>query len=290
MALIFMNYYDILGVSLQATPQEIKAAYRKLAMEHHPDRGGDESTFQKINQAYDTLSDNHKRNMYNEQVNGRMGESIHQRNFEDIHDMFNKMFGAGRSYDFGRGRSGHGKTRAKNFDLNIKCKITLLDSFLGKEIEATYVLPSGRKETAVITVPPGIENGNVLKLKNMGDDTYPQVDRGDLNVTILVAEDLNFSRRNDDITTIIEIDAIEAMIGCTKPIETIDGKILNIKIKPGMTHGGEYSAKGQGFKSLRTGIVGDFIVIIFIQIPAITDKDIKLKLEEIRNAINNFSK
>jgi curved DNA-binding protein len=285
-----MNYYDILGVSRQATPQEIKAAYRKLAMEHHPDRGGDESTFQKINQAYDTLSDNNKRGMYDDQMNPRMNGSPHQRSFEDIHDMFNQMFGAGRGFDFGRGRSGHGRTRAKNLDLNIRCKITLLDSFLGKEIEAAYLLPSGRKETAVITIPPGIENGNVLKLKNMGDDTYPQVDRGDLNVTVLVAEDLNFSRRNDDITTIIEIDAIEAMIGCTKPIETIDGKILNIKIKPGMTHGGEYAAKGLGFKSLRTGIVGDFVTIIYIKIPEITDKDIKKKLEEIRNAINNLPK
>jgi curved DNA-binding protein len=284
-----MNYYDILGVPREATPQQIKSAYRKLAMEHHPDRGGNESTFQKINQAYDTLSDPRKRTQYDTESHFRAGEG-NQRSFEDIHDMFNQMFRGGSTFDFGRGRSGHGRTRAKNLDLNIKVKITLLDSYIGKEIEASYMLPSGRKETAHINIPPGIESGDVLKFSGMGDDTYPQVNRGDLNVTVLVAEDLNFARRGDDITTLIEIDAIEAMVGCSKPIETIDGRLLNIKLKPGMTHGGEYSATGLGFKNLRTGITGNFIVIVYIRIPAITDIELKKKLEELKNEIDNISK
>jgi len=285
-----MNYYDILGVSRQATPQEIKAAYRKLAMEHHPDRGGDESTFQKINQAYDTLSDNNKRGMYDNQAGPRFTNNPNHRSFEDIHDMFNQMFKGNSAFDFGRGRSGHGRTRAKNLDLNIRVKITLLDSYIGKEIEASFMLPSGRKETVVINIPAGVEDGDVIKFAQMGDDTYPQVIRGDLNVSISVAEDLNFHRRGDDIVTVIEIDAIEAMIGCKKPIETIDGKILNIKLKPGMTHGGEYSAKGMGFKNIKFNILGDFIVIVYIKIPAVYNENIIKKLEDIKNEIDNLPK
>ena len=67
-----MNYYDILGVSREATAQDIKTAYRKLAMEHHPDRGGDESHFQKISQAYDTLGDPNKRSRYDSEINVKL--------------------------------------------------------------------------------------------------------------------------------------------------------------------------------------------------------------------------
>ena len=100
-----MNYYDILGLPRGASPQDIKTAYRKLAMEHHPDRGGDESTFQKINQAYDTLSDNNKRGMYDNQAGPRFTNNPNHRSFEDIHDMFNQMFKGNSAFDFGRGRS-----------------------------------------------------------------------------------------------------------------------------------------------------------------------------------------
>jgi len=280
-----MNYYDILGVSREATAQDIKTAYRKLAMEHHPDRGGDESHFQKISQAYDTLGDPNKRNRYDSEINVKQNFNGNFRSFEDIHDVFNDMFRGRAGFDFGRRH-----VRNKNLDLNIKCKITLLDSFIGKEIEASYALPSGRKETVVINIPPGIESGHILKFKGMGDDTYPQLARGDLNVSILVAEDLNFTRRNNDITTIIEIDAIEAMIGCNKPVETIDGRLLNIKIRPGMTHGGEYSSKGLGFTNITTGQQGDFVIIIYIKIPTIHDEKIKKKLLDIKNELNNLSK
>lgn len=280
-----MNYYDILGVPREATPQDIKTAFRKLAMEHHPDRGGDEAQFQKINQAYDTLGDPNKRSKYDNEINLKNNFNGNFRSFEDIHDVFNDLFRGRHGFDFGRRH-----TRNKNLDLNIKCKITLLDSFRGKEIEAAFALPSGRKETVVINIPAGVENGDVLRFQAMGDDTYPQLPRGDLNVTVLVAEDLNFNRRGDDITTLIEIDPIEAMIGCSKPIETIDGRLLNIKIKPGMTHGGEYAAPGLGFQNLKTGRIGDFIIIIYIRIPAIKNDKIKRQLEEIKNAIDNLPK
>lgn len=280
-----MNYYDILGVSRQASAQDIKTAYRKLAMEHHPDRGGDGSHFQKISQAYDTLGDPNKRNRYDNEINVQTQFNGNFRNFEDIHNVFNDLFRGRQGFDFGRRN-----VRNKNLDLNIKCKITLLDSYIGKEVEATYTLPSGRKETAIIQIPPGIENGHVLRFKEMGDDGFPQFPRGDLNVTILIADDLNFTRKKDNIVTIIEIDAIEAMIGCTKPVETLDGRMMNIRVRPGMTHGGEYSARGMGFTNIQTGHIGDFVITIYIKIPEIKDNKIRKKLEELRNEINNLSK
>ena len=288
-----MNYYDILGLPRGASPQDIKTAYRKLAMEHHPDRGGDEAMFQKISQAYETLSDPNKRARYDDEINIQAQFSSGQhRSFEDIHDMFNTMFrgGPGNPFDFGRGRSGHGQTRAKNLDLNIRCKITLLDSYIGKDLEATYSLPSGRKETVVINIPPGVKDGETISFRGMGDDTYPQVNRGNLNVTIAVATDMNFMRRGDDITTIIEIDPIEAMIGCHKPIETIDGNLMHIKLKSGVDSGSEYIIPNIGFRNIRNGNIGNFVVIVYVRIPEIKDKNIIKKLEEIKNEIDNLSK
>lgn len=284
-----MNYYDILGLQRGASPQEIKTAYRKLAMEHHPDRGGDESQFQRISQAYETLSDANKRARYDDEISIQAQFNGNFRSFEDVNNIFNDMFGRG-PFDFGRPRSGHGQTRAKNLDLNIKCKITLLDSFIGKDLEATYSLPSGRKETVVINIPPGIKSGETLCFRGMGDDTYPQVIRGNLNVTIEVAQDLNFVRRGDDITTIVEIDPIEAMIGCVKPIETIDGSILQVRLKSGVGHGSEYALANLGFKNIRTNRVGNLIIIVYIRIPDIKNKDIIKKLEDIKNEIDNLSK
>jgi DnaJ-class molecular chaperone len=289
-----MNYYDILGIERGASPQDIKTAYRKLAMEHHPDRGGDESKFQRISQAYDTLSDPNKRSRYDDEINIQAQFNTGNfRSFEDIHNvhnMFNDLFDR-HGFNFGgRPRSWHGQTRAKNLDLNIKCKITLLDSFIGKDLEAHYSMPSGRKETVVINIPPGIKSGETIVFRGMGDDTYPQVQRGNLNITIEVAQDLNFIRRGDDITTIIEIDPIEAMIGCVKPIENINGTLLQLKIKAGTTHGGEYIIANMGFKNLRTDRMGNLVVIVYIRIPEIKNKNIIKKLEEIKNEIDNLSK
>lgn len=283
-----MNFYDILGVSQQATQQEIKSAYRKLAMEHHPDRGGDESKFQKINQAYATLSDPNLKNEYDQRTNGQSFGNF--RSFEDINEVFNDFF-QNSGFGFARGfRSGHGQTRARNHDLNIKCQISLLDSYIGKNIETRFNLPSGKTETIQIALPPGIEHGDTLKFKHKGDDTYPQVPRGDLNITIFVNNDPNFGRKNNDLTTIIEIDPIEAMIGCIKPIECIDGKKLQIRIPPGTNYGEEIKVKGMGFSNIKTGYTGDFVIINLIKIPKIRDEIIKKKLEEIKNAINNLPK
>ena len=113
-------------------------------MKHHPDRGGDEKTFQSISQAYDTLGDAAKRQQYdNERLNRPF---IHVRSgFNDFNDIFGQFgFGGGNQWDpFQR-------QARKNRDLNINCTVSFKDSFLGKQLEASYILPSGKKQTVVI--------------------------------------------------------------------------------------------------------------------------------------------
>jgi len=282
-----MDYYEILGVNKTSSQDEIKKAYRKLAMKHHPDKGGDEQRFKEISVAYDTLSDPQKRSEYDQMMTGGSRVQFNNMNeFGDLNDMFGHIFGA----HFGPGFANFQQQRQRrNRDLNIRCAISFKDSFTGKELEATYTLPNGGTETVVINVPPGIETGQTIQYRGLGDDSVQGMPRGNLNVTVIVEPDPRFARRGDDICTTVDVDAIEAMIGCVKDIETIDGKRLQIKIRPGIEHGGEYSATGMGFQNPRMRRTGNFIIIVAIKVPAVLDDAMRQRLIEIKNEINNIS-
>ena len=284
-----MNYYEILGLQQGCSPEEIKKAYRRLASQHHPDKGGDTATFQNIQAAYETLSDPNKRSQY-DMGGSRPRPNQRANEFDQFNEIFAQAFGGGFG---GTGFNFNFNSRPqarRNLDLNIRCRISLLDSYTGKELEANFALPSGRRETVVINMPPGINDGATIQFRGMGDDGNPAWPRGNLNCTVIVDSDPNFERRGDDLTTIVEITAIEAMIGCTKLVESIDGRTMNIRIRPGIVHGGEYAAQAMGFTNLQTTTKGNFIIIVNITVPEITDTELKKKLEEIQNEIDKISK
>ena len=275
-----MTYYETLGLQPNCSQDDIKKAYRSLAMKHHPDRGGDEMKFKEIEEAYRTLSDEQKRAEYDaggsqQEWNpfGGMG------GMHDIHEMFGFRFGPGFS-------SFHQQRR--NRDLGIRLNISLKDSFLGKELEAVYQMMSGKQQSVVINIPPGIEAGQTIRYNGLGDDSIPGAPRGNLNVTVFVEADPQYFRRGDDICTQIELSPFDAMMGVEKKIRTIDDKTLQVRIRPGIEHGGEYSCAGMGFQNSRSGRIGNFIIIINIRIPAVTDEALKSKLLAIQEEINNL--
>lgn len=282
-----MDYYQTLGVTKTASQDEIKKAYRKLAMKYHPDKGGDEQKFKEISVAYDTLSDPQKRSQYDQMMMG--GPRVQFNNMGDFADL-NDLFGGMFNTHFGPGFASFNQQRQRrNRDLNIRCSISFKDSFTGKELEASYPLPNGKRETVVINVPPGIETGQTMQYRGLGDHSFPDMPRGNLNVTVIVSPDPKFSRRGDDICTVVEIDAIEAMIGCVKEVETIDNKRLQIKIRSGIEHGGEYSATGMGFQNPRMRRTGNFIIVVAVKVPVISDDKLKQKLLDIKNELDNIS-
>lgn len=267
-----MDYYSILGVGRSASPDEIKAAYRKLAMKYHPDRGGDEKKFKEINEAYDTLSDPQKKAGYDTGGGQHHYRSYTGNPFEGF-DPFGT--GAGNPLDemfrqFGfQFRSGN--TKPKNRDLHIKCKISLKDSYLGKTLNISYPLPSGNNETLEFVVPPGIDNGQSLRIGGYGDDSLSGIPRGDLNITIEVEKDRSFWREDLNLYTNLEIDIFEAMTGCTKTVKNIDDSELEVSIRAGAQHGIKYSCKGFGFKSTKFNNRGDLIVVVSVKTPIIKD-------------------
>ena len=281
------DYYQTLGVQPNASPDEIKKAYRSLANKHHPDKGGDQAMFKDISVAYDTLSNEQKKAEYDQM---RMGGGPQVRFHTGGMPDFGDIFGGGNPFAGGPFGDIFGQARGnrRNRDLNIQCQITLLDSFQGKQLEANFKLPSGRSQTVVINVPPGVGHGETIRYQGLGDDSISQLPRGNLNVTIIIAADPNYRREGDDLYTSVDINPIEAIIGCRKKVKTLAGTELEIDIKAGTEHGTEYAAAGNGFANPHNGRRGRFVTVINIRTPVIKDPGILSKLKQLNEDINKI--
>jgi curved DNA-binding protein len=282
-----MDYYSTLGVPENAGQDEIKQAYKKLAMKHHPDRGGDTQLFQSISQAYDTLGDPDKRSQYDAERQGFGGQQFHFHTGNG--NPFDQMFGGHNPFESFFNQQVY-RHRVKNSDLNIRCTVSFKQSFTGSEFEANYTFPSGKNQTVLIKVPAGIDSGQVIRYGGMGDDSIPNAPRGDLNVTIMVEASQEFTRRGDDLIAFLTINPIEAMLGCTKTVTSLDDTGIRINLQPGVQPGSEYLSKGLGFRNVNSGYRGNLIIHVKLNIPAVTDTKLKSQLETIHAEINNLSK
>jgi len=285
-----MNYYDTLGVGKSATPEEIKAAYRKLAMKHHPDRGGDQKKFQTITEAYENLINPDKKEFY-DHGGGQRGNPF-PNGFHEFHS--GHPFQSGDPFgspfediftQFGFGFRGN-RPQPKNSDLQIKVKISLKDSYLGKTMTIDYPLPSGKNQTLEITIPPGIAAGQQMKMGGMGDDSISELPRGDLIIYIDVDKDRNFSREDIHLITKINIDIFDAMLGCKKPIKNIDNKEVEFHISPGTQNGQKFACRGLGFPSLKfNNVKGDLIIQVIVETPAVKDAHLIKLVKDLASQI-----
>lgn len=287
------DYYQTLGVNENASPEEIKKAYRSLANKHHPDKGGDQAKFKDISVAYENLSDPQKKAEYDQQrmyggMPGGGGTQFHF-NTGNPFDPFGNMFGQQSPFGDIFGRGGFHNIHRKNRDLNIQCSISFLESYNGKQLEANYRLPSGRNQNVVINVPAGVTHGDTIRYPGLGDDSIPNAPRGNLNVTILVTPDTKYERRGDDLYAFVEISPIEAMIGCKKTIRTLAGNTLTLDIRAGVEHGVEYAANGNGFPNVNNGHKGRFVSVVKIKTPTVTNPVLIAELQRLNDAISQTS-
>jgi curved DNA-binding protein len=289
-----MSYYDTLGVGQNASPEEIKAAYKKMAMKFHPDRnGGNEAKFKEVNEAYSTLSDPEKKMMYDHGGNqphfgSHTGGQFHDFGFNPFGNMppeFQDIMG-----NFGFSFRTNNMPQ-RNRDLNLKCRVSLKDTYTGKNVDITYRLPSGRDEKVTLHIPAGVENGMTLKVSEYGDDSIPTMRRGDLTVIIETDKDPRFHREDLNLVTSIEIDIFEAMLGCKKTVKNIDDTNIEIDIQPGTQHGRKYSCHDLGFQSVKyTNLRGHLIINVTVKTPVIKDPQLAAMVNELANKVRGSNR
>ena len=282
-----MNYYETLGLNRGASSDEIKKAYRSMAMKYHPDRGGDERKFKEIEEAYRTLSDPEKKNLIDSGIDPsrqqRYSNSWQNGPFEfhfggqpGMEDILNQ---------FGFGFQNKRAMRNKSYNINIR--VTLEEVLSGKDVDAEIGLPNGKKKLINIKIPPGIENGQNIRYQGMGDDSLRDSPAGDLIVNVFVENHPKFSRDGDQLIYNYVISAWDAMLGTNLQIDLLDKRNIDIVIPPGTQPETVLSCKGEGIPNLRSKRRGNLLIKISVSIPKILSNDDRTAIENLKNHVRS---
>ncbi len=258
-----MDHYQRLGVAKNASPDDIKKAYRKLASKHHPDKGGDTNTFQQIQVAYDVLSDPVKRAEYdNPPQQGFFGQG-----FQGFPPGFEQFFGNNFADVFGRRRS------MRNNNLQMRMNLTLYECFTGKDVLADVQTPDGSKKTVEIKVPAGIDQGQTLRVSGAGENVIPNLPPGDLMIEINILPHKTFRREGHHLFADLNLNVVEAMVGCDKEVRCLDNTLVTISIPAGIQYGTIMRLQGKGMPVLnQPHVKGNLHLTIKIEIPVLTDQ------------------
>ena len=292
------DYYKILGVKRDASAEEIKKAYRKLAMKYHPDHTkGDKSAeeqFKKISEAYAVLSDKEKRQQYDTFGSARFHQRYSQ---EDIFRGFDfadilKEFGFGGSdrftstgngfrFSFG-GDSPYGfhsqqqQARQKGSDLVYELPLTLQEIASGTS-KTISLQHQGRLEKLTVKIPKGMIAGKKLRLAGKGESSPFGGPAGDLYIKSKIITDPVYSDQDYDLVVKREIRLSEALLGTTISVPTLSHRELSLKIPPGTKHKTKMRLAGHGLPHMDGKGQGDLYVQIHIHMPKeLSEKQKKL--------------
>jgi curved DNA-binding protein len=281
------NYYDILGVNEQSTSADITKAFKDLAKQHHPDRGGTQEKFQEINEAHDTLKSSQKRHDYDSmrKFGGGTGGAQHPFFNEDIFGDIFSGFGQGGDMDFNgkfnfTGRNGDQQTfrnvRQGNRSVNVRMAISIKEAMTSDEKTISYKLPSGREEFATVKIPAGVQHGVTFKYTGMGDDSIKNVPRGDLMVQMSVLDSDGYTRKGNDLHTDKTIDCFQAVRGHKIQLKTLEDSVITVNVPSGTQPGTLLMVRSKGMPIHKTiGIRGNLYVKIHVLIPQLSAADLK---------------
>ena len=278
-----MDYYSTLGINRNASQDEIKKAYKKMSMQHHPDRtGGDDSKFKEINEAYQTLNDPQKKQMYDQfgtadprQHQYRSGDFEFNFNgspFSGFDDIFSEMFGGQRR-------------QRTNRPIQVAVDVSLEDVLSGKQIGMEIQLLSGRTKVVTVDVPAGVEHGQQIRYSGIGDDSNRQARPGDVILHIRVLNHPVYERAGDNIVCNSQVDVFDLMIGGKTVIKTLEGRTLDINIPAGTQPDTVLSCRGEGLPNVRTKRRGNLLIRIKAKIPKSLTQEQKQKIIDLKNGI-----
>ena len=300
------DYYKILGVSKTATDEEIKKAYRKLAMKYHPDRNKDdkaaESRFKDVSEAYAVLSNKEKRQQYDmfgsEGFQNKFSQEDIFRDF-DFGNIFSEFgFGGRGRGSFGNIFSGMGGNTfkgggssfngpfggfnsrpqpVKGKDIIYELSINLEDTLENSEKLIAYHKDNSNQEKISVKIPSGISTGKKLRLAGKGNPGINGGPQGDLYIQIRVLEHPLFKREGDDLLLTKNIKFTDAALGTEIDVPTIDKKTLRLKIPAGTQNNAKFRLKGYGIPNMNGKERGDSYVTVNIETP----KNLNKKQEEL---------
>jgi curved DNA-binding protein len=280
------SLYETLDVSENASADEIKKAYRKLARKYHPDINKDpeaQDKFKEINAAYEVLSDPQKKKQY-DQFGDQMfgGQNFHdfargQGADIDLDELLRAMFGSGASGGsfggFGSSFGGFG-TQQMNLDLQTKITIPFMISILGGKHSLNI-----NSQSFDIKIPAGIKDGETLRVRGKGKRFKDQV--GDLLVKVQISLSSEYERRDNDLYKKFNLPLKEALFGGKISIETPEGDVT-LKVPQNTKNGQKFRLKGKGVVDRKSSLRGDLYLMSNIILPDVTTLDDELKkvLEE----------
>tara|TARA_B100000900_G_scaffold272951_1_gene233177 strand:- start:6488 stop:7321 length:834 start_codon:yes stop_codon:yes gene_type:complete len=272
-----MDYYNVLGVDRNASEEQLKKAYKKASMQHHPDRnGGSEEKFKQINEAYSALKDPEKRQMYDQ-----FGTTDPQQaGFQSQH-FNNGGFAGGFDINDLMGQFGFGARRQmRNSDITIGCNISIAEVYTGKNVLATYRLNNGREQTVDIKIPVGVRNGDKVRYSGMGQHDIQQVPPGDLFVQVVIQSTNEFEVHGLDLITSKRLNILKLITGTYATISVPGGAKVNLNIPGGTQPGTVLKITGKGLPN-RQGNPGNILVKIIGQTPSgLSDADKRI-IEQI---------
>lgn len=284
----FIDYYKILGVKKTATDTEIKKAYRKLARKYHPDLNPNnkeaEKKFKEINEANEVLSSAENRKKYDkygkdwkhgeefekaqqQQQSNRQRQSYSNSNQaysdQDFSDYFESMFGGSKRY------SSHNSRKFKGQDFNAELQLNLNDVY-----ETHQQVLTVNNSKIRLTIPAGIENGQIIKIKGKGGDGLNGGPNGDLYIKFSIKNNTTFKRNGDNLYATVDLDLYTAILGGDITTNTFKGKV-KLKIVPGTQNGTKVKLKGKGFPMYKKpNQFGDLIITYHVKIPSkLNDKE-----------------
>lgn len=290
------DFYTVLGVSRSATPEELKKSYRKLAMKYHPDKNpGDkkaEESFKEITEAYETLSDPKKKEMYDQfgfaganqgfagaGAGGFGGFNQQGFNGEDFQDIFGDIFGE----SFGGGRGFRQQRKQRGADLRYTLNISFEESALGTEKTISFMRQKSSQDETVrlsVKVPAGVKQGQRLKLAGEGDRSPQGGGNGDLYVIINIQDHPLFKREEDDVYVDVPVSFVDAILGSEIEVPTLTGRVA-LKVPPGTYSGQVMRLKNKGFPKQGGFGSGDMLVRIQVDTPSSLSSEQKDLVKEL---------